>query len=79
MNRALAISIQNDSPQVRQNAIRDLTRVYDMMSQISQMLKHALEDPDPEVQSTARYALNQIHRMRVISEQDSLPEQQNDR
>lgn len=79
MNRALAISIQNDSPQVRQNAIRDLTRVYDMMSQISQMLRHALEDPDPEVQSTARYALNQIHRIRVISDQESLPEQQNDK
>jgi hypothetical protein len=78
MNRALAISIQNESPQVRQNAIRDLTRVYDMMSQMSQMLRHAVEDPDPEVQSTARYALNQIHRMRVISEQESLPEQQND-
>lgn len=78
MNRALAISIQNESPQVRQNAIRDLTRVYDMMSQISQMLRHAVEDPDPEVQSTARYALNQIHRIRVISDQQSLPEQQND-
>jgi peptidoglycan hydrolase-like protein with peptidoglycan-binding domain len=76
MNRALAISIQNENPQVRQNAIRDLTRVYDMMSQISQMLRHALEDPDPEVQSTARYALNQIHRIRVVSEQQSLPERQ---
>ncbi|MDZ8050227.1 MAG: peptidoglycan-binding protein [Aulosira sp. ZfuVER01] len=76
MNRALAISIQNESPQVRQNAIRDLTRVYDMMSQISQMLRHALEDPDPEVQSTARYALNQIHRIRVVAEQESLPEHQ---
>ncbi|WP_306299024.1 peptidoglycan-binding protein [Nostoc sp. T09] len=76
MNRALAISIQNENPQVRQNAIRDLTRVYDMMSQISQMLRHALEDPDPEVQSTARYALNQIHRIRVVSEPESLPERQ---
>jgi peptidoglycan hydrolase-like protein with peptidoglycan-binding domain len=76
MNRALAISIQNESPQVRQNAIRDLTRVYDMMSQVSQILRHAVEDSDLEVQSTARYALNQIHRIRVLSEQESLPEQQ---
>ena len=37
MNRALAISLQDESPEVRQNAIRDLTRVYDMMGQISQM------------------------------------------
>jgi hypothetical protein len=74
MNRALAISIQDDSPQVRQNAIRDLTRVYDMMGQMSQMLRHALEDPDAEVQATARYALTQMNRMRGLPEQQSLPE-----
>ncbi|MBW4645029.1 MAG: HEAT repeat domain-containing protein [Goleter apudmare HA4340-LM2] len=74
MNRALAISMQDESPQVRQNAIRDLTRVYDMMSQISQMLRHALEDPDAEVQSTARYALSQMNRMRTVPEQQSPPE-----
>ncbi|WP_017651708.1 peptidoglycan-binding protein [Fortiea contorta] len=71
MNRALAISLQDESPQVRQNAIRDLTRVYDMMSQISQMLCHALEDSDAEVQSTAKYALNQMNRIRTVPEQRS--------
>ncbi|QIR39955.1 peptidoglycan-binding protein [Tolypothrix sp. PCC 7910] len=76
INRALAISMQNQNPQVRQNAIRDLTRVYDMMSQITPILRHALEDTDPEVQSTARYALKQLNRIRVVSEQESLPEQQ---
>ncbi|MCC5614889.1 peptidoglycan-binding protein [Nostoc sp. CHAB 5836] len=74
MNRALAISIQDESPQVRQNAIRDLTRVYDMMGQMSQMLHHALEDPDAEVQATARYALTQMNRMRGLPEQQSLAE-----
>lgn len=74
MNRALAISMQDESPQVRQNAIRDLTRVYDMMSQISQILCHALEDPDAEVQSTAKYALNQMNRIRTVPEQNSPPE-----
>ncbi|MEH1908841.1 MAG: peptidoglycan-binding protein [Nostoc sp.] len=74
MNRALAISIQDESPQVRQNAIRDLTRVYDMMGQMSQMLRHALEDPDADVQATARYALTQMNRMRGLPEQQSLPE-----
>jgi peptidoglycan hydrolase-like protein with peptidoglycan-binding domain len=79
MNRALAISIQDKNPQVRQNAIRDLTRVYDMMGQMSQMLRHALEDPDAEVQATARYALTQMNRMRGLPEQQSLPEDaQND-
>ncbi|MBD2529816.1 peptidoglycan-binding protein [Nostoc flagelliforme FACHB-838] len=74
MNRALAISIQDENPQVRQNAIRDLTRVYDMMGQMSQMLRHALEDPDAEVQATARYALTQMNRMRGLPEQENLPE-----
>ncbi len=79
MNRALAISIQDENPQVRQNAIRDLTRIYDMMGQMSQMLRHALEDPDAEVQATARYALTQMNRIRDLPEQQSLPEDsQND-
>ncbi|MDZ8257787.1 peptidoglycan-binding protein [Nostoc sp. ChiQUE01b] len=74
MNRALAISIQDESPQVRQNAIRDLTRVYDMMGQMSQMLRHALEDPDADVQATARYALTQMNRIRGLPEQQNLQE-----
>ncbi|MBH8576201.1 peptidoglycan-binding protein [Nostocaceae cyanobacterium CENA369] len=74
LNRALAISMQDESPQVRQNAIRDLTRVYDMMSQMNQMLSHALEDSDTEVQSTARYALTQMNKLRSLSAQQSLPE-----
>ena len=74
MNRGLAMSLQDESPQVRQNAIRDLTRVYDMMGQMSQMLQHALDDPDAEVQATARYALTQMNRMRGLPEQQSLPE-----
>ncbi|MEA5503007.1 peptidoglycan-binding protein [Halotia wernerae UHCC 0503] len=74
LNRALAISMQDESPQVRQNAIRDLTRVYDIMSQMNQLLSHALEDSDAEVQSTAKYALNQMNRMRSLPTQSSLPE-----
>jgi hypothetical protein len=73
MNRGLAISMQSESPQVRQNAIRDLTRVYDMMGHMSQMLHHALDDPDAEVQATARYALTQMNRMRGLPEQQGLP------
>ncbi|WP_414543427.1 HEAT repeat domain-containing protein [Nostoc sp. CCY0012] len=74
MNRALAISLQDESPQVRQNAIRDLTRVYDMMTQMSQMLVHATEDPDIDVQITAKYALSQMNRIRNLPNQRSLPE-----
>jgi len=74
INRALAISLQDESPQVRQNAIRDLTRVYDMMAQMSQMLGHAVEDPDAEVQATAKYALTQMKKMRGLPIQPNLLE-----
>ncbi len=72
MNNALAISLQDQSPQVRQNAIRDLTRVYDMMAQISQILCHAVQDSDPEVQATARYALIQMNRIRGLPTVDEI-------
>ncbi len=61
MNQALALSLQDKNPQVRKNAIRDLTRLYDMMSQVSQLLCHAIDDQDEEVKATARWALNQLN------------------
>ncbi|AKE66445.1 hypothetical protein NIES3806_27580 [Microcystis aeruginosa NIES-3806] len=61
MNQALAISLQDKNPQVRKNAIRDLTRLYDIMSQISQLICHALDDSDEEVQETARWAIRQLN------------------
>jgi len=76
MNRALAMSLQDESPQVRQNAIRDLTRVYDSMAQISQMLSHAVQDSDAEVQATARYALSQMNRIRALPTQETEEERE---
>ncbi|HAC62915.1 MAG TPA: hypothetical protein DCF68_05105 [Cyanothece sp. UBA12306] len=61
MNQALAISLQDKNPQVRKNAIRDLTRIYDIMSQISQLLAHAIDDSDQDVQKTAKWALSQLN------------------
>lgn len=66
MNRALAIALQDDNPDVRKNAIRDLTRIYDLVAQISQMLGHAREDEDPEVRQTAAWALEQLNRIRQV-------------
>lgn len=66
MNRALALSLQDENPEVRKNAIRDLTRVYDQISQISQMLGRAIQDNDPEVQETAQWALDQLGRIRSL-------------
>ncbi len=71
MSRALAIALQDDNPEVRKNAIRDLTRVYDLVVQISQMLGHATEDEDPEVRQTATWALDQLNRIRRSQDMDA--------
>ena len=61
MNQALAISLQDKNPQVRKNALRDLTRMYNVMAQISQLVAHATDDPDIEVQETAKWAMKQLN------------------
>ncbi len=71
MSRALAIALQDDNPEVRKNAIRDLTRVYDLVVQISQMLGHATEDEDAEVRKTATWALDQLNRIRRTQDMDA--------
>jgi HEAT repeats len=64
MSRALAISLQDENPEVRKNAIRDMTRVYDLIAQISQLVYRATEDPDEDVRDTANWAMKQLNRMR---------------
>jgi hypothetical protein len=78
MNQALAISLQDKNPQVRKNAIRDLTRIYDLMSQISQMLRHALDDSDSDVQETAKWALDQLNLQMTPTQLDLISIQKND-
>jgi len=73
MSRALAISLQDDNAEVRKNAIRDLTRIYDVVGQISQLLRHALDDSDTEVRDTAQWALGQLSRIRGLPTTDALP------
>ncbi|MDY7004879.1 MAG: HEAT repeat domain-containing protein [Cyanobacteriota bacterium] len=64
MNRALAMSMQNDNAEVRKNAIRDLTRIYELVIQTTNLLQQAEYDPDPEVEKTAKWALEQLNRIR---------------
>ncbi len=73
MNRALAVSLQDDSPEVRKNAIRDLTRIYDVVAQMSQLLNHAIDDSDREVSDTAQWALSQLNRIRALGGRGDLP------
>ncbi|MEM8505429.1 MAG: peptidoglycan-binding protein [Cyanobacteria bacterium P01_D01_bin.1] len=66
LSQALANSLRDDNPEVRKNAIRDLSRVYDQVVQISHLLSHAIEDEDTEVRQTARWALDQLSRIRQL-------------
>ncbi len=77
MNKALALSLQDDNPDVRKNAIRDLTLVYELVSQVSQLLSYSVNDPDPEVQETARWALTQLERIRNPGKLNELPQSRN--
>lgn len=67
INRALALSLQDRNPDVRKNAIRDLIRIYDLINQVTLSLNHAVNDPDPEVQETARWALSHLSQLSLSS------------
>ena len=60
MNHALILFLQDENPQVRKNAIRDLTKLYELINQILPIIYHALEDNDPEVREVAKWALTQF-------------------
>jgi HEAT repeat protein len=76
MNRAIAIALQDDNPDVRKNAIRDLTRIYDSMGQVGRLLGRATLDADPEVRETAHWALDQLNQLRLAAADNAaaLPE-----
>jgi len=63
MKQVLALSLDSSNPEVRKNAIRDVYRLYETVMQSSQLIKYALNDPDPEVQATAAWALDQMARL----------------
>jgi len=67
MNRALMLALQDESPDVRRNAIRDVTRVYELMTQVSHLLHYAASDSNSDVQETADWALSQLNRMQFSS------------
>lgn len=66
MKQALMLSLQDDSAEVRKNAIRDLTRIYDSIAQLSQVLRFGIEDSDAEVRETAKWAMSQLQRIRTL-------------
>ncbi|WP_144869159.1 HEAT repeat domain-containing protein [Hyella patelloides] len=63
MNKAIMMSLQDENTHVKQNAIRDLTRVYELMTQVTKRLSQAVEDSDTQVQETAKWALQKLNQM----------------
>ena len=73
INRALALSLQDGNPEVRKNAIRDLTRVYESIAQVNRLVRYAAEDPDEEVRQIAKWALHQLSRICTAANFDNAP------
>jgi peptidoglycan hydrolase-like protein with peptidoglycan-binding domain len=65
MQQALALSFQDESPEVRKNALRDLTRIFDSMSQMGYFISNSVNDRDPSVRETAKWAMTQLERIRT--------------
>jgi peptidoglycan hydrolase-like protein with peptidoglycan-binding domain len=77
MQQALALSFQDDSPEVRKNALRDLTRIFDSMAQMGYFISSSVYDRDPSVRETAKWAMAQLERIRTSAGVDRpLPEDQ---
>ena len=77
MNRALSLSLQDENAEVRKNAIRDLSRIYDLITQMSQLLQRSTDDPDPEVAEAAHWAINKLARIRpTLPNSDSVEDKE---
>ncbi len=72
MSRTLVIGMQDESADVRKNAIREMTRIYDLVGQVNQHLLRATDDEDDEVRKTAEWALGRLNQMRAASEPENL-------
>ena len=67
MNRAFSLSLQDENPEVRKNAIRDFTNMYDLVAMVSHMMCHAVDDPDDEVREVAEWSVKKLRRISDMS------------
>ncbi|HEY9690568.1 MAG TPA: tetratricopeptide repeat protein, partial [Coleofasciculaceae cyanobacterium] len=65
---AMALALRDHNPEVRTNAIRDLTQVYEQVARLSQMMGLAARDTDQQVQQTASWALGKLEQIRSIAD-----------
>ncbi len=64
--QAFAVCLQDENPEVRKNAMRDLSRVFDLSQQMGQIVNHVLHDPDLEVQEAAQWAAKRLQESRML-------------
>ncbi|MBE9222652.1 HEAT repeat domain-containing protein [Cyanobacterium stanieri LEGE 03274] len=61
INQALILSLQDDHGTVRKNALRDVSKVYELITQVQPIITQtAYNDPDPEVREIALSILEKI-------------------
>ena len=60
-HKVLLDSFHDPNPQVRKNAIRDSTILYQLTSEVTRHLAQLLEDTNPEVRQTAHWAWKQLN------------------
>ncbi|MGY6529893.1 MAG: HEAT repeat domain-containing protein [Cyanobacterium sp.] len=75
INQALILSLQDDHGSVRKNALRDITKVYELITQVQPIITQtAYNDPDPEVREIALRTLEKIASSQNLLSQDNHPD-----
>ena len=63
MNQVLILSLGDENSQVKQNAIKDLTSIYEVMLQVTERLSQTVNDSEQKLPETAQWALQQLKQM----------------
>ncbi len=63
MNQALILSLGDEDSVVKQNAIRDLTRMYEITSQVTERLSQTVNNSEQKLPETTQWALQQLKQM----------------
>lgn len=63
MNQLLLLSLGDENSQVKLNAIRDLTSIYEVMMQVTERLSQTINNSEQELPETTQWALKQLKQM----------------